>query len=83
MGKFMNVMTTLVAEKDCILQGLSLSSISTWWLYHTEGLHPSGNPITPAVFTKAIKETHCIKFNFGNEHNFKQNYATVNQKVPS
>jgi len=37
-GKYINVMTILVSEKDCILQGLSLSSLWTWRLYHTEGL---------------------------------------------
>ena len=47
------------------------------------GLQPSGNPITAAVFSKGIKETHCIKFVFANEHNIRQNYAMVNQKVPS
>jgi len=26
-GKYINIMTNLVAEKDCILQGLSLSSL--------------------------------------------------------
>jgi len=46
-------------------------------------MHPPGNRITAAVFSKEIKEIHCIKFIFANEHNFKQNYAMVNQKVPS
>ena len=76
-------MTILVAEKDCILQGLSsVISLNMAALSH-RGLHPSGYPITAAVFSKGIKEMHCIKFIFANEHNFKQNYAMVNQKVPS
>ena len=41
------------------------------------------NPTTAAAFRKAIKDTHCIKFIFANEHNLKQNYAMINQKVPS
>jgi hypothetical protein len=44
---------------------------------------PPGNRITAAVFSKGIRETNCIKLIFANEHNFKQNYAIVNQKVPS
>jgi len=40
-------------------------------------------PTTAAAFRKAIKDTHCIKFIFANEHNFEQNYAMINQKVPS
>jgi len=76
MGKYMNVTT--------ILQGLYffiyLIKVS---LYDTEGLHPSGNPITAAAYRKAIKDTHCIQFIFANEHNFKQNYATFNQNVTS
>ena len=80
--KYRNIMTILVAEKDCILQGLSLSSLWTWLLYHTEGLHPPCYPITATVIRKEIKVTHCIRFIFGNEHNFTQNYAMVNQKYP-
>jgi len=76
-------MTILVFEKDCILQGLTSSSLWICRLYHTEGLHPPGNPITAALIRKAIKVTDCIRFIFPNEHNFKQNYAMVNQKVPS
>ena len=45
------------------------------------GLHLPGNPITAAVIRKAIKLTHCINLSFANEHNFKQNYAMLNQKV--
>jgi len=57
-------MTILVAEKECILQGLSfVISLNMAALSHT-GLHPSGNPITAAVFSKGIKETHCIKIYF-------------------
>ena len=40
-------------------------------------------PITAAAFRKAIKDTHCIQFIYANEHNFKQNYAMLNQKVLS
>jgi len=64
-------MTILVGE-NCILKGLSLSSLRTWRIYHTD-LHPPGNPITVAVIRKIMKETHCIRFIFANEHNFKQN----------
>jgi hypothetical protein len=55
-----------------------LLSLRTWRLYHTEGLDPPENPITAGVFSKAIKDTHCIKFIFTN---FKQNYAMVNQNI--
>jgi len=48
-----------------------------------EGLHPPGNPIIAAVIRKAITETHCIRFIFANEYDFKQDYGMVNQKVPS
>jgi hypothetical protein len=65
-------MTILVAEKDCKLQGLSfVMSLNMAALSH-RGLHPPQNPITAAVFRKAIKDTHCIKFIFANEHCFKQ-----------
>jgi hypothetical protein len=51
--------------------------------YRIESLHPPGNPIAAAVLRKAIKVTHCINIIFATGHNFEQNYAMVNEKVPS
>jgi hypothetical protein len=75
MGKYINVMTILVAEKDCILRGLSfVVSRNMAALSHRRPASTRDGgcrPITDAVFSKAIKGTHCIKFIFANEHNFK------------
>jgi len=75
-------MTILVAEKDLYIKGSFFCHLSEHGGFITQR-HPAGNPTTAAVSSRGIKETHCIKFIFANEHNFKQNYATVNQKVPS
>jgi len=73
-------MTIVVAEKDRTSQVLSFVISLNMAAYR--GLNLPGNPITAAVIRKAIKLTHCISFSFANEHNFKQNFAMVNQKFP-